>query len=78
MLKLIVYNSKGESISRHQSYFPPEEEVVRYVSEKDFREIKACRHLKIRNIKYVCPKCQKEFDSQKGLTTHLNTTHEEK
>lgn len=75
MLKLTVYNSKREGISRRQSFFPPEKEVIRYMPERDFREVKVCRHLEIRDIKYVCPKCRKEFDSSKGLTTHMNMSH---
>jgi len=73
--KLKAYNHREERINRNHSIFPSDEERTVTVNEKALREIKACRDLEIKEIRYICPICDREFNKRHGLITHITKAH---
>ncbi len=45
--------------------------------ETAYNEIRACRHLKIESIKYICPLCKKDFNTRHGTYVHIDKMHPE-
>jgi len=41
------------------------------------KEIKACRDLEIKEIRYICPICNRAFNKRHGLITHITKAHPE-
>ena len=75
--RIKAFNDKGERINRNKCVFPPESERTFTVGDRAFKEIKACKNLKIKKVVYICPICNREFDKRNGLTTHIYKTHPE-
>jgi hypothetical protein len=73
--KMKVRNDREEKIVRHKNAFPAISIVDVETDEIGFKEIKACRFLKIEKLICVCPFCQKEYYSKHGLLTHISKTH---
>ena len=75
--KLKAYNHKEERINRHKCVFPSEEERTFIIKDVALREIKACKDLEIKSIRYICPICNREFNKRHGLITHITKAHPE-
>ncbi|MDY0374072.1 MAG: hypothetical protein WDA59_00525 [Methanofastidiosum sp.] len=75
--KLKVKNDLEERIVRRKNIFWPESVREVITDEMGFKEIKACRPLKIEKLTIICPICQKEFRNKHGFLTHIIKTHPE-
>ncbi|RLC34719.1 MAG: hypothetical protein DRZ76_02145 [Candidatus Nealsonbacteria bacterium] len=75
--RIKVYNHKGERINRSRCVFPPEEKKIYTIKDMALREIRACKDLEIKEIKYICPICNREFNKRHGLITHITKAHPE-
>jgi len=73
-----VYNHKGERINRNKCIFPPEEgREYSDITDRAFKEIKACKDLEIKEVEYLCPICNRIFTKRHGLITHITMAHPE-
>lgn len=70
-----IRNDREERIVRRKKVFPPESVKDIETDEIGFKEIKACRGLKIEKLICICPLCQKEYYSKHGLLTHVSKMH---
>lgn len=73
--KIKVFNHKGERINRNKKVFPAEGEKEYIVKDRAFKEIRACKDLEIKECRYLCPICDREFDRRHGLITHITMVH---
>lgn len=71
------YNHRGERINRSKCVFPPEETREYTIKDKALREIRACKDIEIKEIRYICPICRREFGKRHGLITHITKAHPE-
>lgn len=75
--KLRVKNKEKFRVNRRKNVLMGESAKNVDVDETAYKEIKACRHLKIEKIEYVCPICKKSFKTRQGANTHVNMAHPE-
>ena len=68
-------NHKVERINRNKNVFRAEEEREIIVRDIAFKEIRACRDLEIKECRYLCPICGREFNKRHGLLTHITMAH---
>ena len=73
--RIKAYNHKGERINRSKFVFPPEKEREYTIKDKALREIRACKDIEIKDIRYICPICRREFAKRHGLITHISKAH---
>ena len=75
--RIRAYNHKEERINRSKFVFPSLEGRTYTINDKAFKEIKACKDIEIKEIKYICPICNREFNKRHGLITHIYKAHPE-
>ena len=75
--KMKIKNVIEEKVVRRKNAFLPESTREVITDEMGFKEIKACRSLKIERLILICPFCGKEYQNKHGLLTHISKMHPE-
>ncbi len=75
--KLKVRNKEKFRVNRRKNVLMGESVNDIEADETAYKEIRACRHLKIENIEYICPICKKDFKTRQGANVHIDKMHPE-
>lgn len=75
--EVTVKNKTPYRVNRNRNVILGDQEQTVLIDQKGFREMKACRFLEIKDVKFACPICETTYKNKGNLINHIKKEHPE-